>query len=44
MGVLEDFRKQYPVYNDMDDAALADGMYKKFYSDMPRDEFNRVSA
>lgn len=40
MAGLQDFRKQHPEYNDMSDSALADSLYAKFYSDMPRDKFN----
>src|SRR3990167_3457430 len=36
---LSKFRVQHPQYNDLDDSALADALYKKFYSDMPRDQF-----
>src|SRR5690554_3437645 len=39
-GPLTDFRKQYPQYDDMDDGALADALYRRFYSDMPRSEFD----
>jgi len=38
---LQDFRQQYPQYRDMSDADLANAMYQKFYSDMPRDVFNQ---
>ena len=37
---LAQFRQKYPQYDDMSDADLADALYKKFYSDMPRDQFN----
>lgn len=40
MAGLADFRAQHPEYNDMPDAALADALHQKFYSDMPRDQFN----
>lgn len=40
MPSLTDIRQSYPQYNDMPDAALADALYKKFYSDMPRAEFD----
>jgi hypothetical protein len=42
--VLAEFRQQYPEYNDLNDAQLADAVYKKFYSDMPREEFERRFA
>ena len=34
------FRQQYPEYNDLPDAVLADKLYQKFYSDMPREQFD----
>lgn len=40
MAGLADFRSQHPEYNDMPDAALSDALYKKFYSDLPRDQFD----
>ena len=40
MGALDSFRQQYPGYGDMSDQALADALYGKFYSDMPRESFN----
>jgi hypothetical protein len=40
MATLADIRKQYPQYSDMSDQQLADAMYRKHYSDMPRDAFN----
>lgn len=39
MAGLQDFRAQHPEYNDMPDAALADALYAKFYSDIPKDKF-----
>lgn len=41
MATLSEIRAQYPQYNDMSDSALMDAMHRKFYSDMPRDEFAR---
>ena len=38
---IKEFRKQYPMYNDMSDAQLSDAIYKKSYSDMDRSEFNK---
>lgn len=38
---LAQFRRQYPQYGDMDDRQLADAIYAKFYSDLPRDEFDQ---
>jgi hypothetical protein len=40
MATLSEIRQQYPQYGDMSDAALADALHKKFYSDMPRDQFD----
>ena len=37
---LTKFRYRYPQYNDLSDAQVADALYKKFYSDMPRAEFD----
>lgn len=33
-------RQQHPQYNDMSDSDLADALHRKFYSDMPREEFD----
>jgi hypothetical protein len=41
MGALADVRAKHPEYNDLSDQQLADGLYKKFYSDMPRAEFDQ---
>lgn len=38
--MLQKFRAQYPQYDDLSDSQLADGIYKKFYTDMPREEFD----
>jgi len=40
MASLQEIRQQYPQYQDMPDAALADALHKKFYADMPRAEFD----
>lgn len=37
---LAEFRQKYPEYNGMSDETLADALYKRFYSDMPREQFN----
>lgn len=39
MASLAEIRKQNPQYDDLSDQQLADSLYDKFYSDMPRDEF-----
>jgi hypothetical protein len=41
MATIQEIRKQYPQYSDMSDQQLADALHRKFYSDMPRDEFNK---
>ena len=40
MATIAEIRAKYPQYADMPDAALADALHSKFYSDMPREEFN----
>lgn len=40
MATLAEIREKYPQYSDMPDAALADALHSRFYSDMPRDQFN----
>jgi len=40
MATLAEVRAQYPQYSDMPDTALADALYKKFYSDLPRADFD----
>ena len=37
---LADFRAQYPQYDDMSDADLASALHRKYYSDVPRAEFD----
>jgi len=41
MPTLAEIRQQYPQYDDLSDQQLTDGLYRKFYADMPREEFNR---
>ncbi len=41
MATLSEIRQSYPQYSDMSDDVLADALYNKFYSDMPRDDFNK---
>lgn len=41
MTTLAEIRQKYPQYSDIDDATLADALHKKFYSDMPKDEFDQ---
>lgn len=40
MATIAEIRSQYPQYADMSDKALADALYTKFYSDIPRDQFD----
>ncbi|HJR83453.1 MAG TPA: hypothetical protein VJ775_05955 [Sphingomicrobium sp.] len=41
MPTLAEIRRQYPQYGDLSDRQLADALYAKHYSDIPRAEFNR---
>jgi len=36
---LNQFRQQYPQYDDIDDETLVNSLHEKFYSDIPKDEF-----
>jgi len=40
MATIAEIRAKYPQYADMPDKALADALYTKFYSDLPRAEFD----
>lgn len=40
MATIAEIRAQYPQYADMPDAALADALHSKFYSDIPRADFD----
>lgn len=40
MATIAEIRAKYPQYNDLSDQALADALYAKHYSDMPRAEFD----
>jgi hypothetical protein len=40
MASLAEIRQKYPQYSDMSDQALADALYSKSYSDMPRADFD----
>jgi hypothetical protein len=37
---LEEFRQKFPQYHDLSDRDLADRLYERHYSDMPRAKFN----
>lgn len=41
MPTIAEVRQQYPQYSDMSDDALASALHSKFYSDMPRAEFDQ---
>lgn len=41
MPTLGELRQKYPQYNDMSDGQFADAFYNKFYSDMPRADFDQ---
>jgi hypothetical protein len=41
MATLAEIREQYPQYSDMSDGDLAGALHTKFYSDMPREEFDK---
>src|SRR3990167_7623486 len=41
MTALDDFRSANPTYKSWSDPELADAVYRKFYSDMPREEFDQ---
>lgn len=41
MPTIADIREKYPQYHDLSDAQLADALHQKFYSDMPREEFDK---
>lgn len=40
MPSIAEVRQKFPQYEDMSDTELADKLYEKFYSDMPRQEFD----
>ena len=37
---IQEFKEQYPAYKDADDFKLANALWQKYYSHVPRDEFN----
>jgi hypothetical protein len=39
MATIAEIREKYPQYSDMPDAALADALHSKFYSDLPKNDF-----
>ncbi len=40
MASIAEIRAKFPQYGDMSDQQLADALYAKYYSDMPRTEFD----
>lgn len=40
MLTIAEIRKKFPMYSDLSDAQLVDGLRQKYYSDMPDEEFN----
>jgi hypothetical protein len=40
MATIVEIRAQYPQYADMPDAALASALHQKFYSDIPKADFD----
>lgn len=40
MPTIQEVRKKFPQYDNMSDQELADAIHKKFYSDLPREEFD----
>lgn len=40
MPTIAEIRQKYPQYDDMSDADLASALHQKFYSDMPREQFD----
>lgn len=41
MPTIAEVRQQYPQYGDMSDGDLAGALHRKFYSDLPRAEFDK---
>lgn len=40
MTILADFRAKYPQYDSVSDADLSDALHKKYYSSIPKQEFD----
>ena len=40
MSGIETLRQKFPQYEDLSDEELADGVHRKMYADMPREEFD----
>ncbi len=43
-SILAEFRVQYPEYNGLSDDEIAETVHKRFYSDMPREQFDKKVA
>lgn len=41
MATIVEIRQKYPQYQDLSDGQLADALHDKFYSDMPREQFDQ---
>lgn len=41
MPTIEEIRQKYPQYDDMSDRQLADALHERFYSDIPRADFDK---
>lgn len=41
MPTIAEVRQKFPQYEDLSDDQLAEALHRKFYSDMPREEFNQ---
>src|SRR4051812_16865865 len=41
MASLAEFRRQHPEYQNISDTVLADKLHEKFYSSMPRADFDQ---
>ena len=39
MPTMQDVRAKFPQYNDLSDGQLAEAIHRKFYADMPQEEF-----
>jgi len=42
MATISEVRAKFPQYNDLSDEQLAAALHQKFYSDMPKAEFDRL--
>ena len=41
MTTIAEIRSQFPQYSDLSDTQLSDAIHAKFYSDMPKAEFDK---